>query len=94
MLKIVDVLQKSICRSDIPSVHLFRDASTVATKVNLVPRTRNLGLREKYLLALHSKIRQAGSPASEVAPSGSVANRGNKREVASYAQALRGTRGK
>jgi hypothetical protein len=69
-------------------------AFNVAAKVNLDPRAGNPGLREKYLLALHSKIRQAGSPASEVVPSGSVANKGNKREVASYAQALRGTRGK
>jgi hypothetical protein len=52
--------------------------SLVAAKVNLDPRERNPGLREKYLLALHSKIRQAGSPASEVVPSGSVANKGNK----------------
>jgi hypothetical protein len=67
---------------------------SVATKGNLDPRARNPGLREKYLLALHSKLRQAGSPASEVAPSGSEANRGIRREVASYAQALRGTTGK
>jgi hypothetical protein len=66
----------------------------VADKVNLDPRARNPGLREKYLLALHSKIRQAGSSASEVVPSDSVANKENKREVTSYAQALRGTRGK
>jgi hypothetical protein len=69
-------------------------ASLVATKGNLDPRARNPGPREKYLLALHSKLRQAGSPESEVAPSGSEANRGVRREVASYAQALRGTRGK
>jgi hypothetical protein len=68
--------------------------TAVAAKVNLDPRARNPGLREKYLLALHSKIRQAGSSASEVVPSGSVANKENKREVASYAQALRRTRGK
>jgi hypothetical protein len=66
----------------------------VATKGNLDPRARNPGFREKYLLALHSKLRHDGSPESEVAPSGSEANRGVRREVASYAEALRGTRGK
>jgi hypothetical protein len=66
----------------------------VAAKGNLDPRARNPGLREKYLLALHSKLRQAGSPELEVAPSGREANREARREVVSYAQALRGTRGK
>jgi hypothetical protein len=66
----------------------------VATKVNLYPRASNPGLREKYLLALHSKLRQAGSPESEVAPSDSEATRGVRQEVVRYVQALRGTRGK
>jgi hypothetical protein len=57
-----------------------------------------------YLLALHSKIRQAASPESvlaateggavSVATSGSETTSTSRQEVVSYAQALRGTRGK
>jgi hypothetical protein len=66
----------------------------VATKGNLVSRPRNPGLREKYLLALHSKIRQAGSPESGIAPRECESTSAARPVAVSYAQALRGTRGK
>jgi hypothetical protein len=66
----------------------------VATKGNLVSRPRNPGLREKYLLALHSKIRQDGSPESGIAHRDCESTSAARPVDVSYAQALRWTRGK
>jgi hypothetical protein len=66
----------------------------VATKGNLVSRPRNPGLRENYLLALHSKIRQAGSPESGIANGDCESTSAARPAAVSYAQALRRTRGK
>jgi hypothetical protein len=75
MTEITPIVDGTCCRVNRTRVFKKKEKATsnvmkvshVATKVNLVSRPRNPGLREKYILALHSKIRQAGLPESGIA---------------------------